>query len=184
MNFVFLSPHFPPNYYQFAVALKNQGVTVLGLADETYDYLRPELKSSLTEYFRVNNMNNYDEVLRALGYFTHRHGKLDRLDSHNEYWLETEARLRTDFNIPGIRSDQIDRVKRKSRMRETFLNAGIKVARGRVVKDLKDAQELIEQTGYPVVAKPDIGVGAAATYKIQDLHVRWINGSRGNARVS
>jgi hypothetical protein len=168
MNFVFLSPHFPPNYYQFAVALKNQGVTVLGLADETYDYLRPELKSSLTEYFRVNNMNNYDEVLRALGYFTHRHGKLDRLDSHNEYWLETEARLRTDFNIPGIRSDQIDRVKRKSRMRETFLNAGIKVARGRVVKDLKDAQELIEQTGYPVVAKPDIGVGAAATYKIQD----------------
>ena len=23
MNFVFLSPHFPPNYYRFAVALKN-----------------------------------------------------------------------------------------------------------------------------------------------------------------
>lgn len=168
MNFVFLSPHFPPNYYQFAVALKNQGVTVLGLADETYDYLRPELKSSLTEYFRVNNMNNYDELVRALGYFTHRHGKLDRVDSHNEYWLETEARLRTDFNIPGIRSDQIGRIKRKSLMRETFLQAGIKVARGCVVRDLKDAQELIEQTGYPVVAKPDIGVGAAATYKIQN----------------
>jgi len=168
MNFVFLSPHFPPNYYQFAAALKNHGVTVLGLADENYDSLRPELKSVLTEYFRVNNMHNYDELVRALGYFTHRHGKLDRLDSHNEYWLETEARLRTDFNIPGIRSNQIDRIKRKSRMRETFLKAGIKVARGRVVKDLKDAQELIEQTGYPVVAKPDIGVGAAATYKIQN----------------
>ncbi len=168
MNFVFLSPHFPPNYYQFAAALKNHSVTVLGLADETYDYLRPELKSSLTEYYRVKDMNNYDDLLRALGYFTHRYGKLDRLDSHNEYWLETEARLRTDFNIPGIRSDQIDRIKRKSRMRETFLQAGIKVARGRVVKDLKDAGELIEQTGYPVVAKPDIGVGAAATYKIQN----------------
>jgi hypothetical protein len=168
MNFVFLSPHFPPNYYQFAVALKNQGVTVLGLADETYDYLRPELRSALTEYYRVSDLHSYDALVRALGYFTHRYGKLDRLDSHNEYWLETEARLRTDFNIPGIRSDQIDRIKRKSRMRETFLKAGIKVARGRVVKDLKDAQELIEQTGYPVVAKPDIGVGAAATYKIQN----------------
>ena len=168
MNFVFLSPHFPPNYYQFAVALKNQGVTVLGLAEESYDSLRPELKSALTEYFRVGNMHNYDELVRALGFFTHRYGKLDRLDSHNEYWLETEARLRTDFNIPGIRTDQIDRIKRKSRMRETFLKAGIKVARGRVVKDLNDAQELIEQTGYPVVAKPDIGVGAAATYKFQN----------------
>lgn len=168
MNFVFLSPHFPPNYYRFAVALKTHGVNVLGLADENYDSLRAELKSSLTEYFRVNSMHNYDELVRALGYFTHRYGKLDRIDSHSEYWLETESRLRTDFNIPGIRSHQIDRVKRKSLMREAFINAGIKVARGKVVKTMEDAQQLIAQTGYPLVAKPDIGVGAAATYKIHD----------------
>jgi biotin carboxylase len=166
MNFVFLSPHFPPNYYRFALALKDHGVTVLGLADENYDSLSHELKSALTEYFRVNNMHNYDELLRAFGYFTHRYGKLDRIDSHNEYWLETEARLRTDFNIPGIRTGQIDRIKRKSRMRETFIDAGIKVARGRVAKNIDDAKELIAETGYPVVAKPDIGVGASATYKI------------------
>jgi hypothetical protein len=168
MNFVFLSPHFPPNYYRFAVALKNHGVTVLGLADESNDSLRPELRSSLTEYFRVNSMHNYDDLVRALGYFTHRYGKLDRIDSHSEYWLETEARLRTDFNISGIKTDQIDRIKRKSLMRETFINAGIKVARGAVVKTMEDAQELIGQTGYPLVAKPDIGVGAAATYKIHN----------------
>ena len=168
MNFVLLSPHFPPNYYRFAVALKNHGVNVLGLADENYDSLGPELKSALTEYFRVNNMHSYDELVRALGYLTYRYGKIDRIDSHNEYWLETEASLRTDFNILGIRIDQIDRVKRKSLMRETFIEAGIKVARGKVVKTMKDAQELIAETGYPLVAKPDIGVGAAATYKIHD----------------
>src|SRR5215211_3679750 len=168
MNFVFLSPHFPPNYYRFAVALKGHGVTVLGLADESYDSLRPELKSALTEYFRVNRMHNYEELVRALGYFTHRYGKLDRIDSHNEYWLETEARLRTDFNIPGIRSDQIDRIKRKSLMRQAFIDAGIKVARGRVVKSMEDADALIAETGYPLVAKPDVGVGAAATYKIHN----------------
>ncbi len=168
MNLVFLSPHFPPNYYQFAAALRNHGVTVLGLADENYDSLRPELKSALTEYYRVNNMHSYDDLVRALGYFTHHYGKLDRIDSHSEYWLETEARLRTDFNIPGIQIDQIGRVKRKSLMRTAFVKAGIKVARGRVVKDLKDAQKLIKQTGYPLVAKPDVGVGAAATYKIHD----------------
>ena len=113
-------------------------------------------------------MHNYDELVRALGYFTHRHGKLDRIDSHSEYWLETEARLRTDFNIPGIRTDQIDRIKRKSKMREAFVGAGMKVARGRVVPTMEEAQELIRDTGYPVVAKPDIGVGAAATYKIKN----------------
>ncbi|HEX2992443.1 MAG TPA: ATP-grasp domain-containing protein, partial [Anaerolineales bacterium] len=168
MNFVFLSPHFPPNYYRFAVALKNHGVTVLGLGDENYDVLRPELKSSMTEYFRVKDMNNYDELLRALGYFTHRYGKLDRIDSHSEHWLETEARLRTDFNLFGIRSDQIERVKRKSLMREAFSQAGIKVARGGIVHSIDEALALINGTGYPLVAKPDIGVGAAATYKIKD----------------
>ncbi len=48
-------------------------------------------------------MHQYDELLRALGYFTHHYGKIDRLDSLNEYWLETEAQLRTDFNIFGLK---------------------------------------------------------------------------------
>jgi biotin carboxylase len=113
-------------------------------------------------------MHDYNELVRALGFFTHRYGKLDRIDSHSEYWLETEARLRTDFNIPGIRTNQIDRIKRKSRMRAAFMKAGIKIARGRIVSDLKDALKLVKETGYPIVAKPDIGVGAAATYKIHN----------------
>ena len=168
MNFVFLSPHFPPNYYRFAVALKNQGVNVLGLGDEYYDALRPELKGALTEYYRVNDMHNYDDLVRALGYFTFKHGRIDRLDLHSEYWLETELRLRTDFNVFGLHGDQIDRAKRKSLMRETYLKAGVKVARGGIVRSMEEALELVKQTGYPLVAKPDIGVGAVATYKIQN----------------
>ena len=166
MNFVFLSPHFPPNYYQFCVHLHHLGVNVLGLADEPYDLLRPELKNVLTEYYRVNDMHNYDEMLRALGYFTHRYGRIDRIDSQNEYWLETEAQLRTDFNIPGIKNDAIARIKRKSIMKQTFIKSGVPVAQGRVVTNMAEARRLIKETGYPVVAKPDIGVGAAKTYKI------------------
>ena len=166
MNFIYLSPHFPPNYYQFCVHLHQLGVNVLGLADEPFDLLRPDLKNVLTEYFRVNDMHNYDEMLRALGYFTHRYGRIDRIDSQNEYWLETEAQLRTDFNIPGIKNDAIGKIKRKSLMKQTFIKAGVPVARGRVVANLQEARRLIKDTGYPVVAKPDIGVGAAKTYKI------------------
>lgn len=166
MNFVYLSPHFPPNFYLFSVHLRRLGANVLGLADEQYSVLRPELQQSLSEYYRVDNMHDYDELLRALGYFTHKYGKIDRIDSHNEYWLETEAHLRTDFNIPGIKDDQIGRIKQKSKMKETFRKAGVEVARGKVVNTLEQARKLIKETGFPVVAKPDIGVGAAKTYKI------------------
>ncbi len=168
MNFVYLSPHFPPNYYQFCANLRQVGVNVLGLADEPYDRLHPALKGALTEYYRVLDMHSGDELLRALGYFTHRHGKIDRLDSLNEYWLESEAQLRTDFNIPGLKASDMPRIKRKSLMKQVFKQAGVPVARGRVVHTLKDAQRLVRETGYPVVAKPDVGVGAAKTYKVHN----------------
>ncbi len=168
MNFVFLSPHFPPNYHRFALNLAGLGANVLGLADEPYDNLQPALRDSLREYYLVHNMHSYDELLRACGYFTHRYGKLDRLDSHNEYWLETEARLRTDFNIFGIQTDTIARIKRKSRMKEVFREAGVEVAAGRVAQGLEEGRDFAAEVGYPLIAKPDVGVGAAKTFKIQN----------------
>jgi hypothetical protein len=168
MNIVYLSPHFPPNYHLFCIHLKALGANVLGLADEPYELLNPRLKESLSEYYQVRDLHNYDELLRAIGYFTHRYGKIDRIDSQNEYWLETEAQLRTDFNIYGIKNDSIGRIKRKSLMKEVFLKAGLPAARGRVVQNLAEAEALIQETGYPVIAKPDVGVGAAKTYKIHD----------------
>jgi len=168
MNFVFLSPHFPPNYYPFCVHLRRLGANVLGIADAAYEQLHPELQAALTEYYRVDDMHNYDQLVRALGYFTHRYGKLDGLDSQNEYWLETEAQLRTDFNIQGLKTNQMAAIKRKSQMKKIYQRAGIDVARGRIIHTPNDAQKLIVETGFPVVAKPDIGVGAAKTYKIRN----------------
>lgn len=168
MNSIFLSPHFPPNFYNFAVHLKGSGARVFGIADEPWDSLHPQLRQSLTEYYRVSDMHNYDELIRAMGYFTHKYGKIDHLDSHNEYWLETEAKLRTDFNIRGIKTHQIENIKRKSAMKRIFEQAGLKVAPGRVCKTVDELLAFIKEEGFPVVAKPDIGVGAAQTFKLEN----------------
>jgi hypothetical protein len=141
---------------------------VLGIADEPYERLRPELKAALSEYYRVSDMHSHDELVRGLGYLTFRHGKLDRLDSQSEYWLEAEARLREDFNIPGLRPNDMLRFKRKSEMKKVFERAGIPSARGRVCRDAEAARAFAAEVGYPVVAKPDVGVGAAQTFKIHD----------------
>ena len=166
MNVVYLSPHFPPHYFQFCRQLKDAGANVLGLGDAHADSLAGEVQDALTEYYRVDDMHDYDALIRACGYFTHRYGKIDRFESLNEYWLGTEARIREDFNIFGVRTDRIDTIRRKSKMKETFRTAGVPVARGRVVRDLDDARELIKDTGYPVVAKPDAGVGALDTFRL------------------
>jgi len=168
VNVVFLSPHFPPNFYRFCVRLRETGATVLGIADEPYDRLRPELKEALTEYYRVPDMHLYPDLVRGLGYLTFKHGKLDRLDSMNEYWLETEARLREDFNIWGLKPAEMPRMRRKSEMKKAFARAGIRSARGRVCPDAAATRAFVREIGYPVVAKPDVGMGASGTHKIHD----------------
>jgi hypothetical protein len=166
MNYVHFSPDFPPNYYAFTCQLRRAGVTILGLGETPFEALRPELREAFVEYYRVTNLHHYDELVRALGYFTYRYGKLDRLESQIEYWLESDACLRTDFNIPGFHVQDVDRIKRKSAMKTVFQKAGISTARGKVVGCLEEALRLANEVGYPLVAKPDIGVGATRTYKL------------------
>ncbi len=168
MNLVYLSPHFPQHYYQFCKNLKQLGANVLGVGDALYSDLDPAIQDALTEYYHVTDMHDYDQLVRACGYYTHHYGKIDRFESLNEYWLATEARIRDDFNIPGVRGRDIDVIKRKSEMKKRFTSAGIPVAVGRIVTTVDEARELVKKTGYPVVLKPDVGVGALGTFLINN----------------
>ena len=68
-NVIFISPNFPVNYWQFCHELHCDGVNVLGIGDQPYDELLFELKNSLTEYYKVSSLENYDEVYRAVAFF-------------------------------------------------------------------------------------------------------------------
>ena len=172
-NIVFLSPNFPANYWQFCRELKNNGMNVLGIGDQPYDQLSGDLKASLNEYYKVDTLENYDQVYRAVAFFIFKYGRIDWLESNNEYWLERDARLRTDFHITsGFQTEDMTRVKYKSKMKQYYAKAGIPTARYHLVKARKDCAAFIKKVGYPVVVKPDNGVGAANTYKLacdQDL---------------
>lgn len=167
MNFIFISPHFPANYWNFCVQLKLNGVNVLGIGDAPYDSLVLGLKNALTEYYRVDNMEDYDQMLRAVAYFTFKYGKIDWLESNNEYWLDQDARLREDFNIGnGFRPHEIARIKSKYRMKETYKKAGIPAPDCIYADDWEAAKKFAAVHGYPLILKPDSGVGAQNTYTI------------------
>ena len=100
-NVIFISPNFPTNYWQFCRELRNNGMNVLGIGDQPYDELSRELRDSLNEYYRVDSLEDYDAVYRGVAFFIHRYGRVDWLESNNEYWLERDAALRTDFHIEG-----------------------------------------------------------------------------------
>lgn len=166
-NFVFISPNFPTNYWQFCKHLKENGLRVLGIGDQPYDELLPELRANVHEYYKVGSMENYDEVYRAVAFFISKYGRIDWLESNNEYWLERDAMLRTDFHITsGFQAEDMPRIKFKSGMKSFYQAAGIPTARYHMVDDFASCRRFIDEVGYPVIVKPDNGVGAASTYKL------------------
>lgn len=166
-NFIFTSPNFPTNYWMFCRELRNNGINVLGIGDQPYDELSGELKASLNEYYKVSSLENYDEVYRAVAFFIHKYGRIDWLESNNEYWLEQNAKLRTDFHITsGFQVEDIPRIKFKSKMKRYYVQAGIPVARYHLADTLEECKEFAKKVGYPIIAKPDNGVGASDTHRI------------------
>jgi hypothetical protein len=168
-NFIFISPNFPAIYWRFCAELKNNGLRVLGIGDCPYDQLSWELKDSLHEYYKVSSLEDYNEMFRAVAFFSFKYGKIDWLESNNEYWLERDAQLRTDFHITtGFHAEQMESVKCKSAMKAYYAKAGIPTARYHLVRDYEGAKAFANQVGYPVIVKPDNGVGASHTYRLHN----------------
>ena len=181
-NFIFISPNFPVSYWKFCAELKNNGMRVLGVGDCPYDELKQELRESLHEYYKVTNLENYDEVFRAVAFFTYKYGKIDYLESNNEYWLERDAKLRTEFHITtGFMENDMDRMKCKSAMKAYYAKAGIPTARYHVVDDYESTLAFAHRVGYPVIVKPDNGVGAASTYRLaNDEELQYFFATKGD----
>ena len=170
MNFVFVSPQFPHTYWQFCDRLRRRGVNVLGIGDTPYDQLDGRLKDALTEYYWVQSLQDYPSVFKAVAFFSYKYGKIDWIESNNEYWLAQDAALRTDFNVTtGPSARQIRSLQSKADMKLGYHRAGVATARQIRLTTLEAALDFVEGEGgigWPAFAKPERGVGAGGVARI------------------
>jgi len=172
MNFIFVSPNFPVRYFKWVEALKDHGVTVLGIGDSPYYDVHPRLKAALAEYYFVADLADHKKMLEACKYFEKKYGKIDYIESDNEWWLTEDARLRKEMGVTsGFYPEDMEKIKAKSAMKECFQKGGAKTMRYTLVdgrEDLVKALEFIKTVGYPVFVKPNVGVGASESYALHD----------------
>lgn len=169
MNVIFISPHFPSHFYQFCERLKTKGVQVLGIGDALYENIGEKCRNALTEYQYVSSLEDYEQVYRKVAYYIFQYGRIDYVESENEYWLELDARIRLDFNIStGPKIDEMAIMNHKSLMKQAYQKAGIPTARWLLPASLDEALVFAHSVQYPVIVKPDKGVGAANTYKLNN----------------
>lgn len=171
MNFVFISPQFPETYWNWCDRLRRNGANVLGIGDTPYDSIPEQLKHALTEYYWVASLEDYDQVFRAVAFFSFKYGKIDWLESNNEYWLGQDARLRDDFHITsGAGVAQMAAWQSKARMKPLYAAGKIPTARQIRVAGETDADSVRAfalEVGYPLFAKPEVGVGSGGAFKVE-----------------
>lgn len=168
MNVLLISPHYPPNFVRFASGLRKAGARVLAITDAHTEALPEELRAVLTDHYAVQSMEDYDSMCRAVGWLLHRHGRIQWLDSHNEYWLEIEARLREDFNVPGQRPADTEINRSKWGMKQRCREHGLLFIEGEPFTDAEELRAFAGRVGFPLILKPEVGVGASRTFRVSD----------------
>ena len=149
MNFVVISPNYPESYWMFCRGLKENGAKVLAIVDTPYNQLKQELKEYCDEIYVVKSFHDYDEMVKACGYFTFKYGKIDWIESNNEAWLDLDAHLRDDFNVKtGFSLERIEELQSKSQMKKYYKEANVPVADYRVLHTLKDGLDFSMQRWY------------------------------------
>jgi hypothetical protein len=173
MDLLYISPEFPPNYAHFIEHLHSLGVRVWGLGEAEFYFMPASLRSALTWYVRTD-LNNVDAVQHALDELLMQKkacghpGIFDLVESHNEQWLTLEGMINEKYDIDGIKKQDLPRLKKKSIMKQLFEDCGLPVARGERTADINRTLDLADTLGYPLILKPDEGVGAGGIYRVEN----------------
>jgi ATP-grasp domain len=173
MEFLYLSPEFPPNYANFVLKLDEMNVNVWGIGEADFYFMPEKLRSALKWYVKAN-LSSVAEVENALKQLLNIKASLgtspnfDLVESHNEQWLQLEGFINHKLGITGIQPKNLDRLKKKSVMKRLFKENGLPIARGERIRDFNHGLRLARDLAYPLVLKPNEGVGAGGIHKVID----------------
>lgn len=171
MDILYISPEFPPNFANFVKHLHQEGLRVWAIGEAEFYSMPADLRACIRWYARaeLNNWRKAEQAINELLEVKHAQGfegAFDLVESHNEAWLRLEAFINERLVIPGITLRGVDQLKKKSVMKRIFQESGLRVARGAVVSTVPEATRLAGELGYPVILKPNEGVGAGGTHRL------------------
>ncbi len=148
-------------------------VTVWGIGEADFFSMPENLRLALKWYVRAD-LNSSKDVEKALEYLISVKTSFgdsptfDFVESHNEQWLRLEAFINKKLGVEGIQPADLDRLKKKSVMKKLFKESGLPVARGERITGFDHGLRLADVLGYPLILKPDEGVGAGGIHKVVD----------------
>lgn len=167
MRMLFLSPGYPSENPDFALAAAQCGIELYGLGDQPQAALPERVRHALSGYLQVRSLWDEEQVLKEVkGWLGRR--RMDRVESVWEPGMVLAARLREALGAEGLSLAGTLPFRNKEAMKQVLDAAGLRTPRHFLASTAAQAWEYAQAIGFPIILKPIAGAGSADTYRVND----------------
>ena len=165
-NVVFCAPFPIETTMRFVRATKKlEDVRLLGIVVAPPEGPDADL---FDDVIRVTDALAVQDVIEGVEVLKRRHGQPHRIIGILEPLMVQMAQARERFGVQGTRAKTAELFRDKATMKEALRAAGLPVARHKLVTSQEDARGFAAEVGFPMVLKPPAGMGAKATFRVND----------------
>jgi len=163
----FIAPRFLENTNRYLAAFASlPDVTVSVISEDPEPSIPEAIRPRIAGHYGVKSSLDAEQLRVACEAITKGVGKIDRLAGVLEQLQLPMARVRDALGIEGLTSEVARNFRDKDRMKEVLRAAGVPVAKSSLVASLDGLRAFVDAVGYPVIVKPQAGLGTRETYRI------------------
>lgn len=164
---VFIAPRFLENTNRFLSAFAAlDGITLSVVSEDPAEGIPAAVRPRIAAHYGVKNCLDGAELTTAVRAISKGVGKVDRLNGVLEQLQIPMAHVRDALDIEGIRSEVAQNFRDKDRMKDVLRKANVPVARSGLATSPAALRTFIDSVGYPVIVKPQAGLGTRDTFRI------------------
>lgn len=167
-HIVLVAPHFLENTTRYVDAFARlDGLTLSLVSEDPQDGLPPALRKRLAGHYQVRSVSDGQQLGAAVNAISRGIGRVDRLTGALEQLQIPLAQARAIADVPGMRPEIARRFRDKDVMKDVLRAQGVPVAAHRLVHSFDELRAFIDAVGYPLIVKPQAGVGSRGTHRIE-----------------
>ena len=167
-NAVLVIPYFTPKTLRYVKALCGlEGVQPGLISSHPLERLPESLREQVAAFEAVPDCLDGEALTKATKAVAGELGSVDRLFGVLEQIQLPIAAARDGAGVPGMGLEATRRFRDKSAMKKALREAEVPCARYARVTSAEDAEEFVDQVGFPVIIKPVDGLGTRATWRLE-----------------
>lgn len=165
---VFIAPLFLENTNRYVRAFAAlDGVTLSVVSSAPAEAIPADVRPRIAAHYGIANCMDGAQLTEAIGWLSRTVGKVDRVAGVLEQLQMPMAEARDALGIEGITREIARNFRDKDRMKEVLRAAGVPVAQSMLATTKAEIEAFIGRVGYPVIVKPQAGLGTRGTYRIE-----------------